>query len=40
MFTQISNNKEFLMKISSLINIKNIHIKLKNIIIDLIYEWK
>ena len=39
-FTQLSANKEFLLKISSILSLKDLNENLKTKIVDIVYQWK
>ena len=40
LFNQISGNKEFLFKISSVLTMKDLSQNIKIKIVDLVYDWK
>ena len=40
LFNQISGNKEFLLKIQSILSLKDLNENLKMKIIDIVYQWK
>lgn len=40
LFNQISGNKEFLLKISTILSSKDLNEKIKTKIIDLVFDWK
>ena len=40
LFNQVSANKEFLLKITSILSLKDINENLKIKIVDIVYQWK